>query len=616
MALDVGELLVSIKADLTDLKKGIDEATTKVSGFGVSTVAMGNLISSAVQKMGGAVTRYAFDAIKAYGENEAAVARLETALRNSGSEVQKTSKDLQEFAQQLQRTTSYSDETSMEMMALLTSFGLTGDEMKKALKAAMDLSVGVGVDLRVAVLAMGKAAMGENPTIRGIGNLMADGTPKALMLSEAIKEVNSRFGGSAQAQMTTVTGKIASLTNQFDELKELVGKLLLPVFDFYIQRLLVLVQGIDGVKGTFRNLGMAMLEHIKLVTDVGKAFDVLFPIFKFFGIGVEDAMKKANSAIDAQIAKLNQWGRQEDKVIDASVNNYKVRNRLKERLDQEEENERKKKLAKESAETDKQTADMLAKHMTRNDMMIALQTKFTAAQSTILNNFLDVTEQKELLDQVTRLENLGKFDDARLLKETALKETTVKMGAEQNTELARQNQLRMQGLQTVLGQISTLSSVKNKELAAIGKAAAISMATMDTLAAATKALAATPWPPANMAMAAAVYAAGMANVAKIVGVKLAKGGVVMPQDGGVTATIGEGGSAEAVIPLNDPRARREMAGAIGGGTNITVQISGQFIEGSPSKMQKLVRETLVPEIRRFTDYNSKGPFTRRRGRSN
>jgi len=616
MALDVGELLVSIKADLTDLKKGLDEANTKVGGFGTGTVAMGNLISAAVQKFSGEVARYGMDCIKAFGEEQLAIGRLEVALRNAGSEVTNTSKDLQEYAMSLMKTTTYSHETSLEMMSLLTTFGLTGDEMKKALQAAMDLSAGVGIDLRIAVLAMGKAAIGENPTIRGIGNLLADGTPKALMFSEAIKAVNSRFGGSEAAKMETSIGKIAALSNQFDELKETIGELLMPVFNFYIQRLLVLFQVIDGVKGSFRNLGMAALELSKSVTVIGDAFGVLFPIFKLFGINVEAAMLKVNGAIDKQIAKLNQWGRQEEKVIDNSVNNYKVRNRLKERMDQEEENERKKKLAKESADTDKQTVDMLAKYTTRNDMMVVLQTKFTAAQSSILNNFLDVSAQKELLDQVTRLENQGKFDDARLLKETTLKDATVKMGVEQNTELTRQNQLRMQNLQTVLGQISTLSSVKNKELAAIGKAAAISMATMDTLAAATKALNATPWPPANAVMAAAVYAAGMANVAKIVGVKLARGGVVMPQDGGVTATIGEGGSAEAVIPLNDPRAKREMAGAMGGGTNITVQISGQFIEGSPSKMQKLVRETLVPEIRRFTDYNSKGPFTRRRGRSN
>lgn len=53
----------------------------------------------------------------------------------------------------------------------------------------------------------------------------------------------------------------------------------------------------------------------------------------------------------------------------------------------------------------------------------------------------------------------------------------------------------------------------------------------------------------------------------------------------------------------------------GGGGQITVNITGQFLEGSEAKWQRLVRESIVPEIRRFTDYSPIGPFQRRRGQS-
>jgi len=43
-------------------------------------------------------------------------------------------------------------------------------------------------------------------------------------------------------------------------------------------------------------------------------------------------------------------------------------------------------------------------------------------------------------------------------------------------------------------------------------------------------------------------------------IKLAEGGIVMPQSGGVQATIGEGGRAEAVIPLDDPRSQEVLGG--------------------------------------------------------
>jgi hypothetical protein len=120
--------------------------------------------------------------------------------------------------------------------------------------------------------------------------------------------------------------------------------------------------------------------------------------------------------------------------------------------------------------------------------------------------------------------------------------------------------------------ISTLASSENSELAAIGKAAAITSATISTYEAANKALASAP-PPFSFLLAAATITAGLANVATIAGVKLAKGGYVPGSQSGVSATIGEGGKSEAVLPLERPSTMRQIAQAItgqmsGGGATI------------------------------------------------
>ena len=54
------------------------------------------------------------------------------------------------------------------------------------------------------------------------------------------------------------------------------------------------------------------------------------------------------------------------------------------------------------------------------------------------------------------------------------------------------------------------------------------------------------------------------------GLKLAEGGIVLPRPGGTMATIGEGGSAEAVIPLD--RLGKIMGG--GGGSTYVVNVNG------------------------------------------
>jgi hypothetical protein len=130
---------------------------------------------------------------------------------------------------------------------------------------------------------------------------------------------------------------------------------------------------------------------------------------------------------------------------------------------------------------------------------------------------------------------------------------------------------RMRVIESSLNYISSLSESKNKELAAIGKAAAIAQATMNSYQAATLAMATIP-PPYGQIVGALVLAAGLAQVSKIAGVQLAEGGLVMPRQGGTLATIGEAGSAEAVIPLGDNRAMEQMREAGLGGNTINISV--------------------------------------------
>lgn len=69
-----------------------------------------------------------------------------------------------------------------------------------------------------------------------------------------------------------------------------------------------------------------------------------------------------------------------------------------------------------------------------------------------------------------------------------------------------------------------------------------------------------PFGYAHIAASAALVAGSRAAISSI---KLAEGGIIAPQPGGVPAVIGEANRAEAVIPLDDPRAG-EM---LGGGNN-------------------------------------------------
>lgn len=100
---------------------------------------------------------------------------------------------------------------------------------------------------------------------------------------------------------------------------------------------------------------------------------------------------------------------------------------------------------------------------------------------------------------------------------------------------------RLSNTSTFFGTLAELANSSNKELAAIGKAAAIVQATIDGYVAVQKALASAP-PPFNYALAAAVGVVAAANVASIAGLK----------DGGMVT--GPGG------PRDDKVLRRLSAG--------------------------------------------------------
>lgn len=104
---------------------------------------------------------------------------------------------------------------------------------------------------------------------------------------------------------------------------------------------------------------------------------------------------------------------------------------------------------------------------------------------------------------------------------------------------------------TALGQIATLQQNASDELAAIGKAAAITKATMDGYVAVQNALAQVPY-PFNFAAAALVGVAAAANVAKIASIGGSEGGggsaAFQPGTGGTPGLPNTGPIVEAPLP--------------------------------------------------------------------
>ena len=239
----IGSINVKVSAETGSFDKGMKRARDTV-GATSKEVARG---TSFFDKYRGAITAAA-SAAAAYAasagirkviqntiEQERATAQLEQTLRSTGRYTPELSKQMQEFAAQLQQVSTYGDEAILRSQALLLTFTqIGGDVFPKAQQAVLDVATAMQMDLKSASLQVGKAL---NDPILGVTALSRSGIQftedqkdviKSLVdmgdvagaQAIILKELETQFGGSAEAARNTLGGAIDSLKNAFGDLLE------------------------------------------------------------------------------------------------------------------------------------------------------------------------------------------------------------------------------------------------------------------------------------------------------------------------------------------------------------------------------------------------------------
>ncbi|EJF73114.1 prothage tail length tape measure [Pseudomonas sp. Ag1] len=165
---------------------------------------------------------------------------------------------------------------------------------------------------------------------------------------------------------------------------------------------------------------------------------------------------------------------------------------------------------------------------------------------------LDDAAKKLEAWRATELEKQAAYLDLKAINEEtyAARVANIDEQTTQNRQKIEEakNQALLVGAADFFGNMATLSQSSNKKLAVIGKAAAITQATIDGYLAVQKALAAFP-PPFNFAAAAAVGVATAANVANIAGIGFSNGGYT--GSGGVNDPAGTVHKGEVVWSQKD-----------------------------------------------------------------
>lgn len=208
--------------------KARDEASAKFGQVGRAAGGLGNTIKRAAMAAGmyfGAreIIGFVKGSIAAYQEQEIAVRHLMDALANLGITGKSAIADLRDFADQIQRTTTISDEAAIEVMSLGVSMGkFSGDTLKAATIAAIGFSKAFKTDFETAMRLVSKSAQGITTGLKRYGIVVDDTMTKA-ELFHSVLERGSQLYNVATGEINTQAGSVLQLKNQWHDLKEEIG---------------------------------------------------------------------------------------------------------------------------------------------------------------------------------------------------------------------------------------------------------------------------------------------------------------------------------------------------------------------------------------------------------
>lgn len=307
------------------------------------------------------VSRWMSESVKMAADHEFILAKLNQTIKGNTDALQKQ-------AAELQNLTGISDDYIMNAQAMLGTFQLGEQEVKKLTPAILDMAVAVKkssdaqVDLQSVAIALGKAFTSGTGMLSRYGVAMTDAQRAAFDTAEGMEKVNvlveildSNFEGLATAVGQTFTGSmdklreawvdwreevggfitqsprvidslnvltalVVDLTNRTKELKVESNDLVGQGFTRIAQGAVWVAVGINKLIGFFNVLAIGINTYVRgilvgfnaVITMVGKVVDVFASLpgnmlpFGFNEQDVQRAIASAKAFSDQYLLELNQ----------------------------------------------------------------------------------------------------------------------------------------------------------------------------------------------------------------------------------------------------------------------------------------------------------------------
>lgn len=607
MATEAGELIIKISADVEEMKSAMKAMSDKLGATATESVVKGTLIADALKRIGKFAWDMAKDSVQAFGEQEVALIRLTAIVGKDAADA------FAKYAARLQDVSTFSDESIMAVQAQLTTFGLLPGSVNQATRVLMDYASATGKDLPEAANIFGQALAGQSRELRKYGLQILESDDRSTRMAKTMEFLTEKFHGTAEEIRNSTIGSIEHLKNRFNDLEERIGKILSPTVSKLVGWLEKAVGFMEQLTGATYANATATQQQLMVAeryqgmikqalqgqVDYRHELETELKVHNL----TDDQLRNMMVTYTNQIKTLKAVETQEKKTAEEGAKGMKAARTAAEQAVDAKISALKKELevSEEVFRRQNEMSGMVTQKKILDSKNELAQMQADQTQITVITQL--ETEKRILAAQQSYDANASFSDQLRVKMAEDISQNT---GAWVNMATTMMDSFAQSTAKMIVegGKFSDVLKNMWKQLAEMIIAQILRMIAQWLVWMALTG-------GAGGAFAGFMAEGGMINEPSvIVGLKSGKRHIAGEAGPEMVVPAGGGGSGNVAFSGgNGPK----MGGGDGGGANITINIQGQFIEGSQTKWQRLIQEQIAPQVRRLAMKDPNSLITRKRG---
>lgn len=218
----LAKMALQIGANTTEMKKGLKDARQEISGFTKGLKMVGGALAGA----------FAIKSVFEFGAESARLAdvqlKAEASLKTALKGNIEAYKELTALASAQQAKTLFADEETIKAQALAQGIMQNVDAVKKLTPIAQDFATAKGMDLTSAFELISKSVASGSNALGRYGIQIEGAAGSAERTQSAIDALTNAFGGQAEAAAKTGLGPVKQFQNAWGDVREELGKMLMP----------------------------------------------------------------------------------------------------------------------------------------------------------------------------------------------------------------------------------------------------------------------------------------------------------------------------------------------------------------------------------------------------